>query len=228
MAEKRATSKNQLRNLPQYRDMSERDFDLMFEQREYGINLSKDFEERISKKLEEFSRDYDIDDLKINDKDTLRSFIQTMIALEDYEQLVFEIRTENEVSQGNIQVLEKLSKMMSDLKKDASRFQEDLNITRKIRKSDKESSVVSYIANLKDQARQYYESKMSYVFCPSCNMMLGNVWALYPEADNKMTFKCQRVLGDGSKCDTKVVVTTKELMDNRGTNKPSVTPDSLL
>lgn len=228
MAEKRQQSKAQMKNMKQYKDLSEEDFDKMFEERQYSITLSKGFEDRIQKKIADFAEDYDIDDLKINDKETLRAFVQAIIALEDYERLIFDIRTEGDISQANINVVDRISKIMSDLRKDISRFQEDLNITRKIRKSDKESSVVSYIANLKEQAKQYYESKVSYIFCPECNMLLGNLWVLYPEEDNKLTLKCNRTLDDGSKCNHKFTVTSRELMDNRGTNKPSITPESLM
>lgn len=228
MAEKRKQSKNQIRNMKQYRTLTDEEFEEMFQEKQQIAGISQDFEGRISKKLEEFSNDYDIDDLKINDRETLRAFIQAIIALEDYEQLVFDIRANGDISQANINVVDRVSKIMSDLRKDISRFQEDLNITRKIRKSDKESSVVSYIANLKEQARQYYEAKMSYIFCDKCDMLLGNIWVLYPDEDNKITLKCSRVLDDGSKCGNKVTVTTKELSERRGTNKVSITPESLL
>lgn len=229
MAEnKRKQSRAQIRNMKQYRDMTDTDFDKMFEDKKHSAGMSQDFEERITKKILEFSQDYDIDDLKINDKETLRAFVQAIIALEDYEQLVFDIRSEGDISQANITVVDRVSNIMSNLRKDISRFQEDLNITRRIRKSDKESSVVSYISNLKDQARQYYESKLTYIYCTKCNMLLGNVWTLYPEESNKITLKCHRTLDDGSLCGNVVTVTTKELAENRGTNKPSITPDSLL
>ena len=228
MAEKRKQSKAQLRNMVQYRSLSDEDFDKMFEDKQSSIIMSEDFEERIQKKLTEFSNDYDIDDLKINDKETLRAFVQAIIALEDYEAFVFDVRTGGEITQVNINVIDRVSKIMSDLRKDISRFQEDLNITRKIRKSDKESSVVSYIANLKEQARQYYESKMSYIFCPECNMLLGNIWVLYPDENNKIVLKCARIMDDGSKCGNTVTVTTKELMERRGTNKLEITPEALL
>ena len=165
ISEKRQQSRAQLKNMKQYKDLSEEDFEKMFEERQYAVNLTKGFEDRIQKKIAEFSEDYDIDDLKINDKETLRAFVQAIIALEDYERFIFDIRTEGDIGQANINVVDRISKIMSDLRKDISRFQEDLNITRKIRKSDKESSVVAYIANLKEQARQYYDSKLSFIFC---------------------------------------------------------------
>ena len=225
---KREQSKSQMRNLYQYRDMSDEDFDKLWETNQSSPGPSQDFEDRIAKKIEEFSRDYDIDDLKINDKETLRAFVQAIISLEDYENYVFDLRSSTEITSFNINVIDRMSKMMSDLRRDISKFQDDLNITRKIRKSDKESSVVTYISNLKEQARQYYESKMSYIYCPKCNMLLGNIWTLYPDAKNKIEFECKRPMDDGSVCGNRFTVTTKELMENRGTNNPDITPDSLL
>jgi len=227
MADGRGKSKGSKRNLPQYRDLSDEDFDKMFEETQYNVGISKDFEDRIAKKIEEFSKDYDIDDLKINDKETLRAFVQAIIALEDYERIIFSIRSEGDISQYNINIVDRLGKITSDLRKDISRFQEDLNITRKIRKSDKETSVVSYITNLKEQARQFYEQKMAFIYC-ECGMLLGTIWSLYPSENNTITLTCHRKLDDGSTCDKKTKVTTKELMENRGTNRIDITPESLL
>jgi len=227
METKRKQSKSQMRNLSQYKEMSDDDFDQMWEGNQYNISLSKDFEERIAKKIEEFSQDYDIEDLKINDKETLRAFVQAIIALEDYETIIFNIRTDKDISQNNINIVDRLGKIVSDLRKDISRFQEDLNITRKIRKSDRETSVVSYIANLKEQARLYYDSKMSYIYC-ECGMLLGTIWTLYPEESNTVKLTCHRELDDGSFCGKQTKVTTKELMEQRGTNRLDITPESLL
>lgn len=223
---KRQQSRAQLRNLTQYKEWSDDDFEAKMVEMENNPKIRKDFEGRIGKKLDEFAEDYDIDDLKINDREALRNLIQNIISLEDYEEMVYGIRS-GEINPQNITVLDRLSKMMSDIRKDISKLQEDLNITRKIRKSDKESSVISYISNLKEQARQYYESKAGYIFCPECNMLLSTVWALYPEADNKITLKCNRTMDDGHKCGHKFTVTTKELLDNKGTNKPEITPESM-
>src|SRR3972149_2965410 len=125
----RKQSRSQMRNLAQYRSLSDTDFDKMFEERTFSVGLSKDFEDRINKKVGEFSEDYDIDDLKINDKETLRAFVQAIIALEDYERIVFDIRSQGDIGQDNINVVDRLNGIMSNLRKDISRFQEDLNIT---------------------------------------------------------------------------------------------------
>jgi len=228
MEKKRLQSKKQLRNLAQYREMSDDDFETLWEERDNNTSSYADFEERIKKKIEEFSLDYDIDDLKINDREALRLLVQAIISLEDYEQMMYDLRSNSDINQSNVGVINNVNKVMSDLRKDVSKLQEDLNITRKIRKSDKESSVISYIANIKEQAKIFYESKASYIFCPECNMLLGTVWVLYPEADNKYSFTCKRPMPDGSLCEHKFTVTSKDLLKNRGTNKTEITPESML
>ncbi len=224
---KRNQTKEQQRNLYQYRNYTTEEFDAMWEEKQRDIEESSDFENRVKKKIEEFSQDYDIDDLKINDRETLKAFIKALIALEDYEQFIYDVRTEG-INQSNITVIDRVSSVISNTRKDISKLQEDLNISRRIRKMDKESSVVAYISNLKEQARLYMESKLSYIFCPKCDMLLANVWTLYPEENNVIKLTCHRTLDDGSLCGEVVKITTKELSERGGTNKKEILPESLL
>ena len=116
---------------------------------------------------------------------------------------------------------------MSDLRADISKFQLDLNITRKVRKSDQDVSVMAYIEGLKDKAKKFYENKMGYIFC-ECGMLLGTVWTQYPNEANTIRVKCGRVLEDGKTCGKVTTITTKELLAKRGTNRPEITPESML
>lgn len=215
------------RNLKQYRDLSQEDFDQVLAQKALGLEVSDAFEKRISKKLDQFGQDYDLSDLKINDRETLRALIQALISLEDYEQYLYKIRSEglNGTALAN---LEKLHKAMSELRADISKLQNDLNITRKVRKSDQDVSVMAYIDTLKKKAKEFYENKMSYIYC-ECGMLLATIWTLYPEEDkNKLALVCHRVLADGTECGKKTVVGLKEITNNRGTNRKEITPESML
>ena len=223
-----ASKKSRVRNLVQYRDLTDEEFDEVWSEKMLESEPSRNFEERIVKKLEAFSEDYDISDLKINDRETLRGLIQALLALEDYEQASYKLREEG-ITVGNLQLMEKVNKTMSDLRSDISKLQADLNITRKVRKADKEVSVISYIDSLKIKAREFYESRMSYVFCPKCNLLLGTFWCLFPnEPKNKILLICNRDLGEGQICGERVTVTTKELIDNDGTNSKDIIPESML
>jgi hypothetical protein len=215
-----------LRNLHQYKGLSEEEFDEKMAELKVGVTSVQEFEKRIQKKLKEFSEDYDLTELNSNDKLVLRALCQAHITLEDLERQSYKLREEG-IGLDNITIIEKVSKVMSDLRKDISNLQDDLKITRKVRKSDKETSVINYIDDLKAKAKEFYSSRMSYIYC-ECGMLLSTIWTLYPEANNKITLVCQRELENGEKCGKKVTITTKELLEKRGTNHPEVMPESLL
>lgn len=224
----KSISRQKMKNLVQYRDMPDEEFDELMEKKEFIVEASDVLEKRIEEKMQEFSQDYDISDLKINDMQILRGLIQALLSLEDYEQLLFVIRKEG-ITGENILLIDKMQGIVEKLRKSISDFQNDLNITRKVRKSDQEQSVIAYIESLKEKAREFYQSRMSYIFCPKCNTLLGTIWTLYPEQErNKIALVCNRKLADGSICGEKVIVSTKELLDNRGTNNKDVMPESLL
>src|SRR5690348_10085331 len=118
------------RQLKQFRDLSDDEFNQRMAQKALGLDVSEEFEKRIAKKWQEFEEDYDLSDLKINDKDTLRALIQAQISLEDCEQALFNMRAGG-ITQTYLINSEKLSKTMSDLRSDISKFQDDLSIKRK-------------------------------------------------------------------------------------------------
>ncbi len=218
---------SRMRNLAQYRDLSDTDFDKAMEKKVMGVESSEAFEKRIAKKWAEFEEDYDLSDLKINDKDSLRALIQKHITLEDYEQHLFKMRADG-ISENQLFAMEKFQRAMSDLTSDISKLQNDLMITRKVRKSDREASVIAYMEDLNQKAKKFYESKMSYIFCEKCNMLLATFWVLFPEEErNKIALVCNRDLGDGTKCGHKNIVDTKSLLKKRGTNNIEITPESM-
>lgn len=229
--DRRGKSKNpkKLRNLPQYRDLSDDEFQKAIsnlEAKELGIGISRIFEDRIEEELAKFENDYDLSDLKINDRAVLRNLVQSIIALEDYEQQSFQLRGLG-ISPDNALAYQKLQDIMSTLRTDISKMQNDLSITRKHRKSDQETSVLAYIDSLKDKARKFMESRQSYIFCDKCNTLLGTIWTLYPNNNNKITLICSQKDKDGVPCGNKVIVGTKEMLENRGSNRPEIMPDSM-
>lgn len=220
-------SKSQIRNLAQYRDLSDTEFEEVWTKELLDSQPSADFEQRIKDKLDEFEEDYDLSDLKINDRATLRGLIQAFITLEDYEQAIFKLRSD-EVTQSSLYTIEKLSKIVSDLRSDISKLQDDLNIKRKARKNDREASVISEIEELKLKAKKFHEAKSAYIFCPKCNLLLSTWWLLYPHENNSITLTCHRKLENGEECGEKIKVTSKELYEAKLTNKEEIVPESLL
>lgn len=222
-----ASSKKRIRSLRQYAKMTDDEFEELWEEKITGVEGVQEFESRIQRKIDSFAKDYDLEDLKANDKLTLRALAQSYITLEDLENYSYRERLGG-ISEDKILSMEKINNMMATLRKDISNMQNDLKITRRIRKGDKEESVINYIEDLKLKAKRFYEEKMSYIYCPECNMLLATVWTLYPQGRNKITLTCNRTLQNGEKCGTTFTVSTKELLERRGTNKPELVPESLL
>lgn len=220
--------KKRMRNLRQNRELTDEQFEEYWDKKMSNAEPSAELERRIQRKMDDYSKDYDLDDLKINDKATLRALIQAEIGLEDYEQIIFRIRQSGELTQQNVSAMDRIGKLMTDLRGDISRLQSDLNITRKIRKSDKEASVVSYIEALKMKARQFKEKTHAYVLCPNCNELLWTGWFLYPDSENKISLVCKRTLSSGNKCNTRFTISSKELMELGGTNNRKAVPESVV
>ena len=206
--------------------MTDDEFDEMFDKKEANILPNKQWEERIKAKLDEIAVDYDLSDLKINDKYSLRALATAILHLDDYDIIVGQIKSKG-VNDGNIFVLDKISKIQTDLRSDISKIQDDLKITRKSRRSEKQEDAISFMAELKIKAKKYYEQKMMYVFCPKCNTLLATTWFLYPQyKTNVLKLKCHRDLGSGIICDGEVTVTSEWMLNNGMRNKDDI-PESM-
>jgi hypothetical protein len=223
----KSKNRNKMRNLAQFRGMTDEEFEDVMGKKEQTVDVSRDLETRIQTKMEEFSKDYDLSDLKINDREVLRGLIQNIIAKEDYEQYLFKIRAQG-FGDEYLSTIDKIQKVTSDLEKAISNAQNDLNITRKIRKSDQETSVIAYLESLKSQARRFIESRNAYIFCPRCKTLLATTWVLYWDNENEIRLTCSKEMEDGSPCGEVVSVKTKDLLEKRGTNSPEVMPESML
>ena len=222
-----------MRNLMQYRDLTDEEFEKVFEDKYSGERDSAEaiqsFEEEIERKIVEFGEDYDLSDLKINDREILRALVQATLSLEHLELWLFKRRNDGaDLSMDNILIFDKVNKVTSDLRSDISKLQGDLKITRKIRQSDKTESVLAYLDDLKEKARKFYENRMMYVTCPKCNLVLFSGWFLFPKSKNKLTFTCSRVIEENNTlCDNTFSVTSEELLKNKGFNNLDVIPEGM-
>lgn len=211
-------SSTRLRNLKQYKDLPEEEFEEMVDRKKLSIDINNEFERRIQRKIDSFGEDYDLSDLKANDILTLRALAQSYIQLEDLETYLYTLRSEG-LNPDIIFSTEKINSIASALRKDISSMQVDLSITRKARKGDKEASVIEEIEFLKSKAKEFYKERMFYVWCPQCKMLLFTGWFLYPERkDNKIQLVCNRKLEDDKICGHKTIISSRELMEKRGVN----------
>lgn len=216
-----------MRNLPQYAKLTDDEFEEVLAKKKVGVVKSQEFEDRIKRKIDDISRDYDLEDLNSNDLLTLRALAQAYINLEDYEDYEYELRKEG-IEEKAIFALEKLANMKNTLRTSISSMSGDLKITRKVRVADKDQSVISYIEDLKKKAKEFYEAKMMLVFCPKCNTWIGSIWSLFPyEKGNKITLVCNKELEGGEVCGEKVIIYTSDLIKSKGTNNQNI-PQSII
>lgn len=186
-------NKKKIRNLAQYKDMSDEEFEEAWEELVLDYEMSpEELERQIKEKLEELSQDYDMSDMKANDRLQIRALIMAMIQLEDLEQRAFAIRSEDHLSYENVQILDRLNKIMGGLRDDITKISNDLEFTRTIRKQSKEASVIQAIDDLREKARRFYKQRMLYIFCPECKMLLSTVWLNYSDEKNILKLKCGR------------------------------------
>jgi hypothetical protein len=215
-----------LRNLTQYRNLSDDEFEEMMAEKKMGIESDNAWEKRIELKLKDFEKDYDLNDLKFNDLLTLRALVASVLRLEDLDQIIRK-ELEKGIDNANNQLIKDISAMQSTLRNDLSKMQNDLDITRKSRKSDSESSVVDYIASLKVKAHKFFEQKHMLIFCPECHTLLFTGWFLYPDfKSNTITLKCHKSLGENKTCHGEVKLSSQELFKMGGRNYNEI-PDSI-
>ena len=181
-------SKKQIRNLSQYSHMSNEEFDEMFEEMKPIEVDEAALEEEISTRLSDFKDDYDLSDMKVNDRIVMRNLIISMISLEALE-LQFVGLREN-LNDANIILIDRVSSVMSRLRTDISKMQDDLKLTRRIRKEGGEENFMTWLDNTREKAENFYKRKHLYIFCPNCRRLLATVWLLYPDADQEFHFTC--------------------------------------
>lgn len=220
-------SPRKLRNLAQYKDLPDEEFNELMDKKKLNIDIDRVWEDRIQRKMDELSKDYDLSDLKVNDIYSLRALASATLRLEDYDHLIGRI-TSDGVNDYTIITLDKIGKLQEGLRRGISQLQDDLKISRKIRKADKEESVVAFIDDLKKKARRFADQKMIYIFCPKCNNLLATVWVQYPDSKlNKLSLYCKREL-DGVSCGTHFETNLSELWKKKqSSNNDNILPESM-
>jgi len=158
-------NKRRTRNLSQYNKMSDEDFDDFWDEKYGGEEIDdheilEELKVRIQEKLNELEKDYDFSDMKANDIMQLESLILAMLQLDDLEKEVYKRRSD--ISDTNILTLEKLNKIMSQLRADISTISTDLQLTKKIRNKSKDISIVQRWNELAKKASVYFSPSVTH------------------------------------------------------------------
>ena len=194
-------TKKQLRNLPQYKDKTDAELDAIV----YVIENPK--ETRIASKMAAFEKDYDLTDMSANDLMALEELAKVFVRLDAIDTHMDKFILSDDM---DILVYERLARIASQLRGDASTIQKDLDITRKARSASGASSVTDTVEELLSRAGKFVEDRLVCVYCPECKMLLSKFWVLYKDAPYKLQFACGR-----DECGRKFEVTEKDIADLR-------------
>lgn len=199
MKEKKHISIQQLANLPQYSGLSKKELEDIRFRILYG-----DIDTNIDRVIESFEEDYDLSNMTANDKLALTELARIFVMLDKLQ------RRMSDPEDMEIVEFEKLNRITSMMRDDASKLQRDLNITRKARQDTGSQSVVDFIEDLKARAKVFLQDRLASIYCPKCKMLIAKVWFLYADEANEISLVCGR-----EKCGKAFTVTSQDLKEGR-------------
>jgi hypothetical protein len=228
---KQNSSKEQLRTLTQYRNLTDEEFDEVWNKRQMGISKDKFYEERIKAVIDKMKEEYDFSDLKPNDWNQVRVLAQLQIDVDDLNLMLYQQRTKvdddgkNTFDAGQYKVLSQTRDSIVDR---ISAIQNDLQITRRVRRNDEATSVIDEIQKMKEAAKRFTDVKMKKIICPKCGRWVASLWLLHFGATkNILQVQCQTTLEDGSKCGEIIKFTGKDLAEMKSSNREELLPVTL-
>lgn len=209
----------QLKNLKQYQNSTPEDIEAVIQ----GTAINTRDQERITEYISKMSEQYDVEEMNENDSTALRDLATVSIRIQDLDQ-VLRSKMDNDKNPDGVDwsTVHWITDILTDLRKSRQQIEESLNITRKARQGAEQTSVVDAIESYKAKAKKLLEERLSYIYCPKCKLLVGNVWMLSPYAGNSFTFTCPRDLGDGKVCGNKFTVTGSDLMSKKNKNVDDV------
>jgi len=175
------------RSLPSIRQLAQ--FEGKTEEEINKILWSKELSSQVEKKLAEFAKDYDLSDMKSNDKESLRRMAALMVRLESAEQDLEERLRSDELDPNEAL---KEEQRLGIMRRDLIALQESLGITRAKRIEKTEENPLLLWEDIKARARHFLQERLAYVRCCQCNIVLAVVNFTYPESNNEITVTCGR------------------------------------
>ena len=198
-----------LRNLPQYRDLTDEEF----EEKIPGL-LHEEAETLAQEYFEQFQEDYVLDDLKANDKIAVEILCYLYAQVRYNQDRIHTLQGEESDYKDTRKGLSSLVTDNEKLIKSITTLENQLSISRTARLKEEGTNLVDLVATVRDKARDFLEKKLHYIYCSKCDMLLGNVWALYQDFDDafEVHFTCKREQ-KGKVCNTEVIIRPEDLND---------------
>lgn len=178
---KRGMSPASLRQLKQYRDLSEEEFVEKIQDRGFDF--------QVKSKMDELAQGYDFSDLKQNDWDLFRRMAALMVRLERGEKALEELMKSDAIDPTNaLREEQRLASMRDGILK----IQDALGLTRIKRIEKTEGDPRKIFEDIRKRAQKFMAERLCQVLCPNCGIMLCSVNFLFPNMPNVMKFECGR------------------------------------
>ena len=136
--------------------------------------------------LNRLTDEYDTSDMSANDLRQLEELASANAQAVWYSMLLAEEAQKESI---DTRKLKDFQTLLTGSRKDSSMIQGDLKIDRKNREK-KTESIPEYIKDMKDRGLRFLSERMSYIYCPKCKFLLGNIWLYKYSMGSKFKFIC--------------------------------------
>jgi hypothetical protein len=198
MAKGRGKNVASLKNLPQFKGMSDEEI--------LAATTKESVYDKVAERIAKLGDEYDLSDMKYHDLMVLQRFFTAMIRLEDAEA---DLEDRYEDLGANEKAREEAA--LSTLRNDILKMQNELGISKLKRNEQLEDNPVLLFDDIRARAKKFLEERLCWVNCPVCGMQLVKVHFTYPKAVNTMKLVCGR-------CDHEFVTNAEDILNNEGKN----------
>lgn len=156
-----------------------------------------DYEKDFQRKLKTLQKEYIVDMNDANDAESLRSLVRFMLQLEVIDT---KIRDFYETGSTNTKALKDMGDYQRSLQMSVADLQNNLGVSRRIRKEKTVDDIPKYIAGLQEKAKLFWERKTIVIKCDKDKIELARYWLNFPNLDNEASFELECW-----KCHTRVI-----------------------
>lgn len=148
-----------------------------------------DYDKRIKERLQQYMKDYKIEDMnESNDRTLLMILIRSELLLDDLQFQLQSVAVEGDLI-ASASELKKIFDLVRDMTGQVTQVQKTLNIDRKSRTASAEESPAEYIRQLKRNAKNFLDQRAIKVYCPDCKVMAGRIYPVH--GHTAFTFEVQ-------------------------------------
>lgn len=147
------------------------------------------YQRKFNRKLAALREEFDIDFDSPNDSEMLKSLVRHTIQHENVDKQIRKLTTSKEGV--DTRVLKNLGDYQRSLMTTITDLQDKLGISRKQRKADNVDDFPSFITNLKEKAKDYWEKTTHSVRCGNCQIELARYWLNFPKLTYTVTYEVE-------------------------------------